>query len=326
MLKYSFILITALSSFFVSFVSSSILNLIIIKYQRNRLVGQSINKYLDKHHQDKSLTPTLGGVSIIFGIMISSLLYYQCYKERNFVCIIVMMLLFFFIGLFDDLIKVKKKNYLGLSSSIRFFLEILIALICYYVLSNHYDFSYITLFNEQKLYIGNLVLLFFPLVLVGTSNSVNLTDGLDGLSSSLYLLSIIPFIVFSMKLREYYITYILISSFGATLGFITFNMYPSKIFMGDSGSLSLGGLLAISALILHKELYLILSGGIFVFETISVIFQVLFFKLFKKRIFLMAPFHHHLEKKGYREYQIVMYFFIVGLVLSFISVFIGILF
>lgn len=326
MFKNSYVLITSIASFFVSFVVSSITISLIIKFQKKKVEGQVINIYLDKHHQNKKLTPTLGGVAIICGIIFSSLFYYQCYKERNFLVVIFLMLSFFFIGLFDDLIKVKKKNYQGLSAKIRFLLELLIAIVCYLVLSSHYDFSYVSLFNDQKIYIGNLILLLFPFIIVGTSNSVNLTDGLDGLSSSLYLLALLPFIIFSLKAKEYYITYILVSSFGATLGFISFNMYPSKIFMGDSGSLSLGGLLGISSLILHKEIYLFLAGGVFVFETISVILQVLSFKLFHKRIFLMAPFHHHLELKGYQEYQIVMYFFIVGLVLTFTSVFIGILF
>ena len=326
MFDEKYIALTSIVSFIVSFALSALINLIIIKIQRKKLSGQAISEYLSTHHQNKKLTPTLGGVAIVLGTLISTMFYYYCYLDNRFIVVLLMFVLFFLIGLIDDLMKVKLKNYHGLYAGIRFFLEFLIAILCFYFLSSHYNFSYLHLFSDSKIYLGGLMVLIFPLVLVGSANGVNLTDGLDGLSSSLFLLCEIPFILFSIIEKEFYLTYLLISCFGATLGFITFNIYPSKIFMGDSGSLSLGSLLGITSLVLHKEIFLFLGGGIFVFETLSVILQVLYFKLTKKRLFLMAPFHHHLELKGKKEYQIVMYFFIIGLVLSFISVFLGILF
>ena len=317
--------LTSIFTFVFSFIVSSLINKIIIKYQRRKIQGQAISKYLFDHHQEKKLTPTFGGVAIFLSVIFSTLIFYECYKYQQFRIVLIVMFSYFLIGFIDDYIKVNKKNYLGLSSSIRFFLEFLIAILAYLYLENHYDFTHINLFGDNKIYVGSLIILVFPLVLVGCANSVNLTDGLDGLSSSLFLLAIIPFIIFSLISREYYLTYLLIASFGSVLGFIAFNLHPSKIFMGVSGSLSLGGLLGISAIILHREAYLLIGGAVFVFETLSVIIQVIFFKLTKKRFFLMAPFHHHLELKGYKEYQIVMYFFMVGLVCSFISIFIGML-
>ncbi|MBE6131926.1 MAG: phospho-N-acetylmuramoyl-pentapeptide-transferase [Erysipelotrichaceae bacterium] len=263
---------------------------------------------------------------MIISVLFTTILYYQYYNYSYFKVIIIMITSFFLIGLVDDLIKVKFKDYHGIPSIIRFLLELVLSLICLYYLQEHYLFENINLLNDYKINIGKYIFILFPFILVGCSNSVNLTDGLDGLSSSLYLLAVIPFILFSLIEKEYYLTYLLISSFGATLGFISFNLHPSKIFMGDSGSLSLGLLLGISAIILHKEIFLLISGGLFIFETLSVILQVSFFKLTKKRLFLMAPFHHHLELKGFKEYQIVMYFFIVGLVLSFASIILIILF
>ena len=326
MFSQTYIGLTSICCLFMSFVVSLILNKSIIKIQKKHVKGQAISTYLFENHQNKKLTPTLGGVAIIISVLFTTILYYQYYNYSYFKVIIIMITSFFLIGLVDDLIKVKFKDYHGIPSIIRFLLEIVLSLICLYYLQEHYFFENINLLNDYKINIGKYIFILFPFILVGCSNSVNLTDGLDGLSSSLYLLAVIPFILFSLIEKEYYLTYLLISSFGATLGFISFNLHPSKIFMGDSGSLSLGLLLGISAIILHKEIFLLISGGLFIFETLSVILQVSFFKLTKKRLFLMAPFHHHLELKGFKEYQIVMYFFIVGLVLSFASIILIILF
>lgn len=326
MFSQTYIGLTSICCLFMSFVVSLILNKSIIKIQKKHVKGQAISTYLFENHQNKKLTPTLGGVAIIISVLFTTILYYQYYNYSYFKVIIIMITSFFLIGLVDDLIKVKFKDYHGIPSIIRFLLEIVLSLICLYYLQEHYFFENINLLNDYKINIGKYIFILFPFILVGCSNSVNLTDGLDGLSSSLYLLAVIPFILFSLIEKEYFLTYLLISSFGATLGFISFNLHPSKIFMGDSGSLSLGLLLGISAIILHKEIFLLISGGLFIFETLSVILQVSFFKLTKKRLFLMAPFHHHLELKGFKEYQIVMYFFIVGLVLSFASIILIILF
>lgn len=312
-------------SFIVSFIFSSVIIRLLIYIQKRQKNGQVISEYLFTSHQDKKSTPTLGGIAIVIGTLLSTLFYIKSYQNLLFRIVIFVFISFFLIGFIDDFIKVKLKNYKGLSSIIRLLLEILVSLIVYNILNQYYDFDYIQLTANIKIFIGSLGILMFIFILVGSANSVNLTDGLDGLSSSLYLLAIIPFVIFTLNQKEYDLTYLLVATFGATLGFICFNIHPSKIFMGDSGSLSLGGLLGIISLAIHKELLLLIVGGLFVFETLSVILQVAYFKLTKKRLFLMAPFHHHLELKGKKEYQIVMYFFIIGLVLSFVGIFIEIL-
>ena len=326
MFKESYIALTSICVFIFSFVLTVLINRLLIYLQLKKKEGQSISKYLINSHQNKKNTPTLGGVGIVISILVTTIFYYTYYDKAYFRSIIFVLIVFFLIGFFDDFIKIKLKNFHGLYSYLRFFLEALCVVLCFIYLENHYNFNYINIFKDIKIYIGGLAILFFILVIVGSANSVNLTDGLDGLSASIYLLSIIPFILFSLVQKEYYLTYLLISSFGATLGFILFNIHPSKLFMGDSGSLSLGALLGLSALILHREIFLIISGGVFIFETFSVILQVIYYKLFKKRIFLMAPFHHHLEIKGYKEYQIVMFFFIAEVILLVLSLFIFVLF
>lgn len=324
MFKSTYIGLTIISAFLISFVTSSLLIRIIIKLQNRHHEGQAVNKYLTQHHQNKKLTPTLGGVAIVGGIILSSFFYPQWYLNKKFLVIVFILISFFIIGLVDDLIKVKGKNYHGLSSMFRILIELIIGFAVFYILEDELN-TKIQILNSY-LNIGSLIIILIPLILSGTANAVNLTDGLDGLSSSLYLIAIIPFILFSIVNQQYYLTYILISSFGSTLGFICFNLYPSKIFMGDSGSLSLGSLLAISAILLDKVFILIICGGVFIFETLSVIMQVSTYKIFHKRVFLMAPFHHHLELKGKKEYQIVMYFFVIGLVLSMFAIVINFLF
>lgn len=312
---YIRIIITFFSSFFISF----LINKKLIKVQVQNKIGQNINKYLFSSHQNKKETPSLGGCGIMGGIFCCLLINFSLISKKMLI-IFGFGFLMFLIGFFDDFIKVFKKDYLGLSALIRFLLELLISLIFAYIL---YDFlSYqeeIIITRNYILKLGPFIFLFSMLLLTGISNSVNLTDGLDGMASFLFLSSLIPFIIVSLTQKEYSISLLLISSFGATLGFIFLNLYPAKIFMGDCGSLLEGGILGISGLILHKEVMLIITSSIFLFETLSVIMQVCSFKLFHKRIFLMTPFHHHLELKGLKEYQVVMIMMVLSLVFSLFS-------
>ena len=160
-------------------------------------------------------------------------------------------------------------------------------------------------------------------LIVGCANSVNLSDGLDGLSSGLVVLASLPFLLISIKNNEINLSILLISVIGAIFGFMVYNLHPARIFMGDTGSLSLGALLAIISIYLDKIDILPIAAFIFIFETISVIIQVLYYKKTKKRIFLMTPFHHHFEKKGVKEFRIVSYFWLTGFILAFISSLIG---
>lgn len=323
MFKNPYLILLFIVSLTTSFVFSSLFSYFLIARQIKKHEGQTINSYLT-FHNSKTNTPSLGGIAITIGVILSTIFYLKIYLNSKYLVLIITYLLFFIIGLIDDLIKVKGKNYHGLSSYLRFFSELLISIIAFYILSKEISFDFFNLF-KGKLYIGNFSILLFSFILLGSSNGMNLSDGLDGLSSSLFLLCVIPFILFSLISKEYYLTCLLLSAFGSVLGFIVFNLHPSKLFMGDSGSLSLGLLLGFSSIILKKEIILIISGGLIIFETISVIIQVLFFKLFHKRVFLMAPFHHHLELKGMKEYQIVMMFFIIGLFLLLLSVVTGLL-
>ena len=170
-------------------------------------------------------------------------------------------------------------------------------------------------------YVGWTYIFFIIFLLVGTSNAVNLTDGLDGLASGVMIISLLPFAFIALRNSENNISYIILMMVGSILGFLVYNFYPAKIFMGDCGSLSIGFFLGGIALLLKKELLLLFTGFIFVIETLSVILQVFSFKLFKKRIFKIAPLHHHLEKSGFCERKIVLLFYILSLFMSLMTIF-----
>lgn len=312
LLIYIRILVTFFSSFFVSL----FINKYLIKKQNKQRIGQNINKYLFSSHQNKKNTPSLGGCGIMGGIS-SFLVINLSLLDIKSLLIYFFAILMFLIGFLDDFIKVFKKNYKGLSALIRFLLELLISLVFAFII-----YSYLS-YKEEIIITRNIILKLGPLICIvimflitGITNSLNLTDGLDGMASFLFLSALIPFIIVSLIQKEFAISLLLIASFGATLGFIFLNLYPAKIFMGDCGSLMQGGILALTGILLHKEVMLIITCSIFLFETFSVILQVFSFKLFHKRIFLMTPFHHHLELKGLKEYQVVMIMMVLSLVFS----------
>lgn len=315
--------IKGISVIMLSFIISYLVNKMIIIFERKRKIGQSINKYLilDKH---KEFTPSMGGVGIYCSIIISSLIYIEEYKNKMLIMIILTYSFFFILGFIDDYIKVKHKNYYGLSSFIRFISELVFALGISYILLEKMGYKEeLHLSNNLFINIFPFGLIIFPLMIVGCSNSVNLTDGIDSLASLLLLLAFMPLLSFSIKGEVKYISYFLLSVYGSLLGFIVFNIHPAKLFMGDSSSLPLGASLSLICIILKKELLLILLGAIFIFETMSVILQVIFFKTKGKRLFLMAPYHHHLRILGMSEEGICIIFFLIQFILSFLTLFIG---
>ncbi len=290
------------------------------------------------HIVKKSGTPTMGGVIIIIGIISSTLLWADL---RN---IYVWTLIFVSIslgglGLLDDTLKIKYKNSSGLKSTYKFSGQLIIGALALFILikfSDH-EFLFNLYFPFFKNLIWNMGILFIPFglfVIIGASNAVNLTDGLDGLATVPVMLVALSFTlisyvvgntIFSDYLQIQYIpdvgelSIFCGSVVGACLGFLWYNAPPAKIFMGDTGSLSLGGSLAAIAIIVKHEIVLAIIGGLFVLETVSVIIQVISFKLTGKRIFKMAPIHHHFEKKGWAESTIVIRFWIIAIILALVG-------
>lgn len=302
-------------------------------------VGQVIRTDGPKSHLIKAGTPTMGGILILFAFMVSVLIWGD-WSNIHLWIVIVTSIVFGAIGFMDDYLKIKHKSSNGLSSSRKFLTQSLGAVVIstWIVLISEDAIQtklLIPFFKDVVLplgIVGFLILSYF--VIVGSSNAVNLTDGLDGLAimpvvlisgalaifaylSGHYNFSSYLNIPFMLGTGELFV--ICAALIGAGLGFLWFNTYPAEIFMGDVGSLSLGAILAVIAILIRQEILLFIMGGVFVAETLSVIIQVVYYKRYKKRIFLMAPLHHHFEKQGISEPKIIVRFWMVTLILVLVS-------
>ena len=277
--------------------------------------GQVERDFALRSHLVKDGTPTMGGIAIVFSSVISSFLYgINIINDNNFITTLFIFVMYFVIGFVDDYLKIKLKSYEGLKGIYRIIYEIVITLVSFIFINlyiSKYSYIEIKLF-DLVIPLGLFYILFIILIVVGMSNSVNLTDGLDGLAAGLMLTSLLPFLCVCLQKNEFNISLLIISLIGSLIAFLIYNIYPAKIFMGDCGSLSLGALIAFISIILKEYLILIIGCSFFMFESLSVIIQVLYYKKTKRRIFLMAPFHHHLEKKGKNETQIVMSLWVYG--------------
>ncbi len=300
-----------------------------IRLQRNIFPsGQPIrNDGPDSHYQKRG-TPTFGGVLILFSIILSSILWTSNFSNFNYILILT-LILFGIIGFFDDFQKVKFGN--GISTKTKFSYQLLATLIIYIIIKyNGFDLNNFSIpfLKNTSIELGYFYFVLILLIVIGSTNATNLTDGLDGLVSMPLIFVFLTFAIFAYVLGNInFSNYLLVnyingsgeivifctSAIGALLGFLWFNSSPASIFMGDTGSQSLGASLAVTSILLKQEIVLAVAGGLFVIETISVMLQVTYFKFSKgKRIFLMAPLHHHYEKKGLSEQKIVIRFWILS--------------
>lgn len=303
--------------------------------RRKQGKGQPIRDDGPQSHLSKAGTPTMGGLLILSALMVSTLLWARL--DNPFVWIVILVTLAFgLIGFADDYAKVTKQNTKGVSGRVRMGLGLLIAALASFAaaqfhpteLTNMLAFPF---FKDALLDLGIFFVPFGMVVIVGAANAVNLTDGLDGLAIMPVMiaggaLGIIAYAVGRVDFTEYLdVHYVPGTSelvifaaalFGGGLGFLWYNAPPAAVFMGDTGSLALGGALGAIAVCTKHEIVLAIVGGLFVVEALSVIIQVLYYKRTKKRIFLMAPIHHHFEKKGWAEPQIVIRFWIISLILA----------
>ena len=307
-------------------------------FSRNQISGPIRQDGPLDHIIKKSGTPTMGGLIIIIGMFSGTILWADLSNIYIWVLIFVSLSLGF-LGFIDDLLKIKFENSRGLNSKLKFLGQLIIGIITLFILikfSNHQYLLnlYFPFFKNLILQLGLFFIPFGLFVLIGSSNAVNLTDGLDGLATVPVMLVALSFTlisyvvgnsIFSDYLQIQYIpdvgelSIFCGSVVGSCLGFLWYNAPPAKIFMGDTGSLSLGGSLAAVAIIVKHEIVLAIIGGLFVLETVSVIIQVISFKLTGKRIFKMAPIHHHFEKKGWAEPTIVIRFWIIAIILALVG-------
>ncbi len=290
--------------------------------------GQPIRNDGPDSHYNKKGTPTLGGVLILFSIILSSILWTSNFSSFNYILILT-LILFGLIGFIDDFQKLKLGK--GMSSKTKFLFQFLCTLLLYFIIKyNGFDLNKFSIpfLKNVSIELGYFYFFIILFIVIGSTNATNLTDGLDGLVSMPLIFVFLTFAIFAYVLGNInFSEYLLVnyikgsgeivifctSAIGALLGFLWFNSSPASIFMGDTGSQSLGASLAVTSILLKQEIVLAVAGGLFVIETISVMLQVTYFKISKgKRVFLMAPLHHHFEKKGLSEQKIVIRFWILS--------------
>lgn len=266
-----------------------------------------------------------GGVDFLLAtLLIFTLFNLNNLNTKNYFLLIFVSVYYGIIGFIDDLIKAIAKDNKGLSGYIRVLFELIGAIIALKILSINF-IEFVKLSNAY-LYIGSFAIIYIIICFVGCCNAINLTDGLDGLVSITYILALTPFLYIALVNANFIITTFIVSLIGSLLAYLCFNFNPSKIIMGDVGSISLGALLAIIAFILNCELLILIAGLIYIVEALSVILQVSYFKLTKgKRIFKMTPLHYHFIKKGMKESNVVLMFTIFGIILSIIASIIGVI-
>ena len=314
----------SLFALMLGFIGATIFGLIIIPFLKKLKAGQNINIYVEAH-RNKAGTPTMGGLIFIiptFAITLFLLLTGKIEYSVNLVIVLFVFLSYGLIGFLDDFISLRRKTNKGLTQFQKILLQLIVALV-FYVLFRQYTAgdSYLrisALGIDWNL--GWFYGVFILFLLVGSSNAVNLTDGLDGLAGGL---SAIAFLAFGLiAMGSWWIEgnsdmgifcFILM---GSIMGFLVYNSNPAKVFMGDTGSLTLGATMATIAILTSHELSLAVIGGVFVIETLTVIIQISSVVLLKRRVFLMTPIHHHFERLGWRENDIVKLFWIVGFILS----------
>ncbi|QTD42405.1 phospho-N-acetylmuramoyl-pentapeptide-transferase [Sporosarcina sp. Te-1] len=322
-------LVTTLSAIAVTFVMTAIIGIAVIPILRKLKFGQSIREEGPEAHQKKAGTPTMGGLIFLFSIIISMFVLSYIYEDVLTTQTIVLMLVlagFGIIGFLDDFIIVVMKRNLGLTSIQKLIGQIIIAIAAFFLLKmGPFDTTLQIPFTEIKIEMGVFYVAFLVFWLVGFSNAVNLSDGLDGLVAGTSTIAFAAFGVLGLLYEQFDIAMFAFVVSGAMLGFLLFNMKPAKVFMGDTGSLALGGALAMLSVLVKQELLLVLIGLVYVIETLSVMIQVASFKLTGKRVFKMSPIHHHFELSGWSEWKIVVVFWGVALLSALLPVMLEVL-
>lgn len=322
----------SLFALMIGFILSTVFGYFLIPILKKIKAGQRINVYVE-NHQKKSGTPTMGGLIFIIPTIVTILILLFTKKIEFSVNLLIVLFVFIsysMIGFLDDYISIKKKRNEGLTQTQKLLLQFVVALVFYLLYSLYTDSKSVLEITALgiKWNLGWFYGVFILFLLVGSSNAVNLTDGLDGLAGGLSAISFLAFGLISWG--SYWIQgyqdmgifcFVLI---GSLIGFLVYNTNPAKVFMGDTGSLTLGATLATIAILTSHELSLAVIGGVFVIETLTVIIQVISVKFFHKRVFLMAPIHHHFERLGWRESDIVKLFWIVGLILALLALIYGV--
>ena len=322
------LLTKAVVAIMIGFLMSAGLGLILVPCLKKLRVGQKISIFVGETHRKKEGTPTMGGLIFILPTIIATIALVLMGKisyTSNLGIVLLVFLGYACIGFLDDFLSIRKGNNEGLTTYQKLFMQVLIAIGFFYIyMRSGGQTSWVVGTLHIDLEMGWLYGLFILFVLVGASNAVNITDGLDGLAGGLSAIAFIAFSLISLMVGFEDIGIFSLILVGSIVGFLIYNTYPAKIFMGDTGYLALGGVMGAIAILRDRELTLLVVASVFVIETLSVIIQTISVQLFHKKIFLMSPLHHHFEKLGWKETDIVKLFWVCGLILSMAGIIFGV--
>ncbi len=307
-------------TFVIGVIVTLILGPITIPLLRRLKFGQNIREEGPKSHLKKAGTPTMGGIMFILSTTIVMIIMSDSFTEKGLIAL-YSLIAFGFIGFLDDLLKILKKQSEGLKAWQKMILLLIVSGAFGYYSYVNLPHDIVIPFTDFKLPLGVLYVPFVIFVYAAMTNAVNLTDGLDGLASTVSVLVLTFFGVLTFLIKDYSLTMFSVALIAGLVGFLRFNAYPAKVFMGDTGSLAIGGAITTIAIISGYPLLIVIVGGIYVVEALSVIIQVTSFKLTGKRVFKMAPIHHHFEQCGWNEVKVVTVFSIITVVLCIIGFF-----
>ncbi len=300
----------------------------LIRYLHKIKFGQTERDEGLESHKKKNGTPTMGGLAFILVPSIVYVLFalFSPFRlDMNTGIILLAYIGYGLIGFIDDYIIVVKKNNEGLKPGVKFAMQSVLAIVFFLLYRSVSSTGVWIPILDKTIDLGFLYFILVFFMFTAETNAVNLTDGVDGLCAGLMAIALVPFVLFAMLEGVPNVAFLLLLVVFALLGYLVYNLHPARIFMGDTGSLALGGLIAAAAMVLKQELLLIVIGFVFVAEVLSVIIQVTHFKRTKKRIFLMAPLHHHFEKSGWDENKVVRNFWTAGIVCALLGLWLGVM-
>ncbi len=325
------ILAKAVLAMMIGFIIAVVFGLVAIPLLK-KIAQQRVSTYLEKKHKDKDGTPTMGGIIFILPTLITIFILLIMGKiefSENLLIVIFVFIAYALLGFIDDFLIIKRNNNIGLTEFQKLVGQIAIALIFFYIFMKGGADPVLDIHTLGiKIDMGWLYGIFLLFVLVASSNAVNITDGLDGLAGGLSVMAFLAFGLISWGsigiAGHEDIAIFCFILVGSLLGFLVYNTHPAKVFMGDTGSLALGAALASVAIITQHEITMIVVAGVFVFETLVCLIQIFSMIYLHKKVFLMTPYHHHLEKKGWDERDIVKFFWVIGLILSMSGILFGV--
>ena len=322
------LLTKAIFAIMIGFLGSTVLGLILIPILKKLHLGQRISAFVGEAHRKKEGTPTIGGLIFIIPTLVATIglaILGKIPYTANLGIVLLVFIGYACIGFLDDFLSIRRGKNEGLTTYQKLIMQVLIAIGFFYIyMRNGGQTSWVVGTLHIDLEMGWLYGLFILFVLVGASNAVNLTDGLDGLAGGLSAIAFIAFSLISLMVGFEDIGIFSLILVGSLLGYLIYNTHPAKVIMGDTGSLALGSAMGAIAILTHRELTLLVVAGVFVIETLSVILQTFWVQIFHKKLFLMTPIHHHFEKLGWDENDIVKLFWVAGLLLAMAGIIFGV--